>query len=136
MNTKVYLVSSGTYSDYHICCACSTMAKAEHAKKFYQADDIEEYVLDELPLHPEGTFAYHVRMLRDGSVVEVEIENGNYTGTIEDRWRPHGDGETVGFFMWAKNSQHAIKVANEIRSQIVASGEWTTDWHRWSENKP
>ena len=131
---KVYLVTDGSYSDYHLCCVCSSKEKADHAKKFYAAtNDIEEYELDALPDHPQGMFWYSVRMDRNGDTHAVEIENGDYTHA--DEWRPYGDNETVSFDMWATDEKHAVKIANERRAMIVASGEWTTNWDQWSKRK-
>lgn len=131
---KLYLVTDGDYSDYHLCCVCSSKQKADHAKKFYAAqNDIEEYELDALPDHPDGMFWYSVRMDRDGDTRSVKIEAGNHAH--EDEWSPYGDNETVCFYMWATDEKHAVKVANERRAMLVASGQWTTDWHQWRFQK-
>lgn len=129
---NIYLVTDGEYSDYRVMCACSTKEKAKYAKKFYVAEYIEEYELDALPDHPAGMFWYSVQMDRDGNSRNIEPESGVY-GTSSMDWCPYGDGETVGFSMWATNERHAVKVANERRAQLIASGEWTTDWNVWKE---
>lgn len=127
---KLYLVTDGQYSDYRLRCVCSSPEKADHAKKFYAADnDIEEYELDSLPDHPEGMFWYSVMMDRDGNARYISIENGKYAHN--DKWRPSGDNETVCFYMWAYDDKHAVKIANERRVMLVASGQWTTDWDKW-----
>lgn len=88
---------------------------------------------DGLAGEDNGMFWYSVRMDRNGDTRAVEIENGCYTHA--DEWRPYGDDETVSFDMWATDEKHAVKIANERRAMIVASGEWTTDWSQWRTRK-
>lgn len=44
----VYIVSAGDYSDYKIYGIYSTKEKAEYAKKLFDADEIEEWDIDDL----------------------------------------------------------------------------------------
>ncbi len=32
---------------------------------------------------------------------------------------------------WARDPEHAIKIANDRRLALIASGEWTTDFQQW-----
>ena len=62
MNTKVFLVSDGWYSDRCVRGIYSTAEKAELAKKVFSANnDVEEWTLDEIP----GAPAPPVSILRD-----------------------------------------------------------------------
>ena len=49
---KIYVVTTGCYSDYSIVGVCST---------------IEEYNVDEFPERPKGMYPFHVKMDRDGN---------------------------------------------------------------------
>jgi hypothetical protein len=137
---KVYIVSEGEYSDYHINGVYSTKEKAEFAHKLFgigedwdgKPVEIEEWELDALPNHPPGMFWYEVRMNENGNVEKVhtaDATDANEKWT--DEWRPYGDKRSVLFSQWAKDETHAIKIANEKRVQLIASGEWTTNHDEW-----
>lgn len=127
---KIYAVTNGSYSDYRIEGIYSTKEKAEEAHKLYASEnDIEEYDLDALPEHPPGMLRYYVKMDAAGNVGECKIEDAS--SMPKWKWSPYGDGKSVGFNMWAEDETHAVKSANEIRAQIIASNQWTTDWAEW-----
>ena len=134
---KVYVVTDGDYSDYHICGVYSTKELAEHGKALfsgrYGAAGVEEYELDDDKGVPFGMLPWGVRMGRDGEAREAERESAD--GQPLKEWAPYGDDETVYFEMFATDEQHAIKIANERRAGLIASGEWTTDWDAWSKRK-
>ena len=124
----IYLVTDGCYSDYRVLCVCSTRELAEEAKKLYMADnDIEEYVLDGLPEHPPGMLFYSVRMNAQGDTEIVER-----SAASDESWNPSSSGY-VAFRVWAYDDQHAVKIANERRAQLIANNEWTTNWEEWKE---
>jgi acyl-CoA reductase-like NAD-dependent aldehyde dehydrogenase len=37
----------------------------------------------------------------------------------------------VRFYMWAKDEEHAVKIANERRAALVAANVWTTNYDAW-----
>ena len=122
---KVFMVSRGDYSDYHVCCICSTMEKAEEAKKYYAADRIDEYLLDAIPKHPDGMYWYRVKMDEGGNTSEVGIRDGDDAEALHAvEYRYYGDGKHVCFYMFAKDEQHAVKIANERRAMLLAAGPW------------
>ena len=84
--SKIYLVTDGNYSDYHVLGAFSSMEKAEQAKLLYAADnDIEEYELDAIPDSPPGLFAYVVLMEIAGDVKSLWQES---VVGFKSRWHP------------------------------------------------
>ena len=123
--SKVYVVTDGYYSDYHVLGVYSSMEKAEHAKLLYAADnDIGEYYLDEVPVSPPGLLAYHVSMLVSGDVKDIwqdTVEGFKPRWFVAPQW---GADVIVMFRVWARDMEHAAKVANEWRAQIVALGLW------------
>lgn len=50
---KVYVITCGEYSDYHICAVCSTRERAEELRPLYSdrydIAEIEEYEMDKAP---------------------------------------------------------------------------------------
>ena len=129
---KVYMVTDGKYSDYSVDGIYSTMKKAELAKKLYDSsNEIVEMEVDHYPDHPEGMFYYKVRMDSAGNTDHVRIYNAAYKG--EHVWLPWGDGSCVAFNVWARDEEHAIKIANERRIMLLANGEWTADCDVWKQ---
>lgn len=128
----VYLVTSGTYSDYNVRGIYSTEEKAQEAKELFAADNyIEKIVIDEIPPHPEGMFLFSVRMDKDGECSKSEICDIGYQ---EVGWRPYGDGFNVLFHLFARDKEHAIKIANEKRIELLAMNKWETDFNKHSRN--
>lgn len=127
---KVFTVESGEYSDYTVHCVCSTRENAEVAAKLYgRGATVVERTLDEMPKHPSGKFHYYVRMNRAGESAECYLESAQ---CMPDWiWSPYGDGETVGFDVWAKDEAQAVKIANDRRRKLIALNKWTTDHGSW-----
>lgn len=137
----VYLVTDGDYSDYHVLGVYSAKDKAEHAAKLYAVGDnrIEEYELDEMPDAPPGMFRWQVDMDRGGNTIYTRHITV-IVGYNDSDWRPgpgtgrrenRKDSEYISFFVWARDESHAVKVANERRTRLIADGEWTTNWGAW-----
>ena len=127
--TIIYLVTNGSYSDYCVLGVYSTKEKAEHAKRLFAADNgVEEYKLDAIPDSPPGLLAYHVSMLVSGDVKDVwqdTVEGFESSWYVSPQW---GADVTVMFRVWARDIEHAVKISNEWRAQIVALGLW--DLHK------
>lgn len=128
----VYVLTKGDYSDYHIIGVYSTRDEAEKGVIEYDSEwgtpSIEEWDVDKHPAHPEGMLAYKVHMDRDGN---SEVHREGCDDFKGDDWAPYGDNQRVSFRMWARDEQHAVKIANERRMQQIASGQWMTDWEAW-----
>jgi len=129
---KVYIVTSGEYSDYKIEAVFSDKGKAEefvevcdkaitYYDKYYK---IEEYYLD---IPKEQLFYTEVYMGEDGGVhaacLEVasqHIDMGNDFGVF----RLYGGVPCFKWVVKTHDRERAIKVANEKRAQILALGIW------------
>lgn len=154
---KVWLVTQGSYSDYRVLAAFSSRALADACKELIRGDefdstDVEEFPLDPPePPHPPGLFPYTVGMARDGRVGYAhrdsqagfaELRKFDADGYMPQNFVILGDKDyTYGmsFTMWAADAEHAIKIANERRAALVASGLWdrtfeerrkVASWHR------
>ena len=125
---KVYIVTSGSYSDYGIKACFSTLEKADRYVSIPGVDgNVEEYELD-IALEPynRGLTFYTVKMLEHGDVVEAKPDDPTYTERFY-KYKDHGDPSnnwtiTCGFMLqgWYKSEEHAIKVCNEKRAQWIA----------------
>lgn len=110
---KIYAITKGIYSDYHICALTTSKSKAERLQKIYSDKyddaDIEEYedgegedlrllwFCDENGLNPE---------VRDYSSEEQVITN------------MHGEIQRV--YLYAKDAEHAEKKAHDMLAQYRA----------------
>lgn len=108
---SVFLLTSGEYSDYRVVGVFSTRDKAEAAVPFYPSrPEVEEYVLD-VPMHP-GWHFWTISMDEEGDCFycsndDPRLETSEYRPPNARRksWRSFG--------VWAKDEQHARKVAND-----------------------
>lgn len=133
--TTVYLVSCGQYSDYSIVGAFSTkeLAQAmidlhkEHAISMWHElnEEIEEYELDADSIqYRKGEILWYGEMGRDGS---CSCYRSPYPKPTEVRgmtlidW---GHYHKLFFCVFALSAEHAIKIANERRAQLIANNEW------------
>lgn len=121
---KVYIVTQGEYSDYHIEGVFSTREKAQeyldHIGSAWNAG-IEEYNIDEET--PRGVFLYNVKILDDGgkAVVEIMERDDRFTYRRKDVFGYHFTFITGWWFnVEAEDAKHAVKIASERLMQIKA----------------
>lgn len=135
---RIFLVTEGDYSDYHVVAAFSTREKAEKfAKKFVNPPEIEEYELDPVPerVYKDNMDLWYVQMAKDGKVWRSfktqpygEVDDSHFPDSIEVR----GDPDIFFCFnVWARDEDHAIKIANEKRTQYLANQMWKNDEKTW-----
>lgn len=121
--TTIYVVSTGDYSDYHILGVCSTKEKAVTLQTATGADHLEEWPLDELAdMAAKGFREWRVQMQRDGTVIECRCSALSERTDLRDY---AGPGNNVRFYCNAKSQDHAVKIANERRAQMIANNEWS-----------
>jgi hypothetical protein len=120
-NTKIYIVTSGSYSDYHIAGVFSDMSVAkEFADKYspYESD-VEMYDLDV----PKSSWTVKtVTMDRHGNVINIydricELKD------IDNVFIPRIDRDGyIVINVRTDDDKTAIKVANENRTCMIAEG--------------
>ena len=76
----------------------------------------------------DGNSTCNRRSVGDYDIEESECPDGFY-------WQPRHDKKHVIFLMWAKDEIHAVKIANEHRTQLIATNKWNTDWECWYKSK-
>lgn len=128
--TTVYVVTTGSYSDYGIVAIFSTRETAEMLIRncpegTYPAyNDIEEYELDKFEEQiKQGKQQWWVRMRENGTVDTVQEESPPIDIGVQVFNTSH-DGVMMIVTTWADNKEHAIKIANERRSALIASNQW------------
>ena len=133
---KIYIVTSGSYSDYNIQGVFSTHKKAEKVANAYSDCNIEEWDVDTLfSIARKGLVRFYINMERDGEVLssgkcgspynaEEEIET---TAEVEQEYtHTYGYVEPAHLHVkcWARNEKHAIKIASEHLAMTIARGDW------------
>ena len=130
---KVFIVTSGCYSDYGISSVYSTREAAEKAIGDDKDNDgygsrIEEYVLDPDDRHREGYKSYVVTMLRDGTTEEIEEDDFFYGQTSCEIWErskcTNPKADCLSVQVAVRRKEHAVKIANEKRAALIATNQW------------
>lgn len=123
---KIYVVTAGCYSDYHICAIFSTKEFAEKYIKINGGDNprIEEYEINAYnDLLNKNYKMFTVFMDKDGN---SEIRVNEYLSDQPNHvWFFKAElVDKLGINVIAKNEKHAIKIVNEKRIQLIANEMW------------
>ena len=119
---KIYIVTSGEYSDYGI---DAVFTDKELAEKFIkeQKGEIEVWEANEYTKIPQNRDVYQVIIYVDnGEIQGTEKTNSNWHDALNDNmlfWRKICGIERgrLVIYCFAKDREHAIKIANEKRVQ-------------------
>lgn len=139
----IYIVTQGEYSDYQIVCVFDDKEiAARYAEPFGCGVAIEEYTLNEYADQAQsGRFPFSVHVWKDGDGAraypvnqrdEVAWSIGRTSkpttyqeeGMGRHRFVPGDLVEVLRGVVMARDEAHAIKIANERRTQLLATGEW------------
>ena len=144
---KIWLVFTGEYSAYEAVAVFDDHHKAE-AEEFAKlvGGEVEEHPLSLNPTHqepPAGQSFFYLQMCRDGSLsswfggdkgIKKEhrlcddgtLRYSDYrVWTHADRPRARRSHWRLDVRLYARDEEHAVKVANEIRIQILAGAKPT-----------
>lgn len=127
---KIYVITKGEYSDYHICAVTENKEKAEIlCEKFacdYETAQIEEYDTEFNELIINNKKAYHCYYKEDG---DIEITEASFDIIVEYNTRVHRfskdswmykQGNLLEVYLFANNSKDAIKKASDKFSKYRA----------------
>lgn len=132
----IYIVTSGSYSDYKIHSVFTDKAIAEayiNAFTFaYDDASIEEFEENLFAEQLKNRYiAFKINMDIDGNVLKIEKcndyvltnENKPYhiSGTVYVDYLKRIDVLNLDMSVLAKDEQHAIKIVNEKRGQLIAA---------------
>lgn len=140
----VWIIEHGSYSDYRVVGIYSSHQKAQRVADYLNSGDSawSTATVRERPLDPAvdainaGYMCYVVNMLRDGTVERVvaspidayDIEEHSRVRVWErskaPAYRDKNVPDCLSGHVLAKNEEHAIKIVNERRTQMIANGEW------------
>ena len=124
-NTIVYVVTSGSYSDYHIDAVFSEKELAEAYKERWGEpydSHVGEWDLDSPdPYQHPGLSCFQIQMGRSGDTHYIS-KIAPPLGEDEIRQSLWKGEPLIEVFCWARDEQHAIKIANERRTRAIAEG--------------
>lgn len=121
---KVYVITKGAYSDYHICAVAATKEIAEKLQKIYSEDSWNDAIIEEYDLNGARD---DVRVFYD-----VTFKDDRVSACFNE----YGEKESIYFFKgnkWqsdcmivcvkARDEDHAIKIAQDRRAEYLAKKE-------------
>lgn len=133
---RVYLVTAGDYSDTHVVGVFSTQEKADQVASIYPDGDacVRAVDVDADPGFPKGKQLYMVSMNRQGDTIATERSAPNGYPIDKRCWLGQSYQTPKQVVMrtkcWAGNEHHAVKIANERRSMLIALGKWPQNWDK------
>lgn len=131
----IYVITKGSYSDYHICAVATDKKHAEKLAKIYtdRMDDakIEEYDTDAPADLLAGRVPYEVVFRGDGSVYRstnrAECDWALTPGVYElDPRMLFSSPGALSVKLYAPDEETAVKVAAEKRAEYLAQKEVIT----------
>jgi len=123
---KVYIVTQGSYSDYHIVNVFSTKEKADTYVKEC-GGDINEFELD---LPRNEWWEITIRMRKDGEIKDKYSFDREYHTYSKYQASHFCCYDTYGNFVYSvvtDDEKIAIKVTNEKRAIILANDAWLNE---------
>lgn len=128
---KVYIITKGAYSDYHICAVATDKKKAEILKKAFDDKDgwreacIETYETDQFITEIENGFKLYDCVAQDeGDLLVSRYEFDLDCMTDSDfrvkRFSKGWCAPGYGIKVWAKDKDHARKIAADKIAEYKA----------------
>lgn len=128
---KVYVITAGTYSNYHICAVAIDPVSAENLRLLYSDGwngeaYIEEFETEERFIRPET--CWHITITKDGKLHRCYEKNLAGDGIRVDINRVSYFFVDYDVDVVAKDREHAIKIAQDLIAQykyerMVEEGE-------------
>lgn len=117
---KIYVITKGEYSSYHICAVATDPAKADQLAEFYSdrydTASVEEYDTEDVPDLTKGKSVFLIRFDKRGNV-DTAYEN-------PEDWDDNAIGMNANGAVWmyvqADTKVDAIKIGAERRAKFLA----------------
>jgi len=130
--SKVFVVTRGSYSDYGISGIFTTRKLAQafiasFKKGYNEFNDIETWTLNPFEIAlKKGYKPYFLRIDKKGNTSNIKITDNSY-GFEENMIYGFDVNNHMYLYTYALSPEHAIKIANEKRIQILAKDKWPKD---------
>jgi hypothetical protein len=125
----IYVVTSGSYSDYGINAVFDDEQLAKDFIAMFEKGNYIDMQIEEWKLNPEEENIrakrklYFLRMNKEGIASDISIEGSSfsidYINTIQ-----FDNKKNLMVRCFADDEKHAIKIANEKRVQVIANNKW------------
>lgn len=116
---KIYVITKGEYSDYHICAVATDPAKADKLAEFYSdkhnPSEVEEFDTEAVPDLTKGMTAFIVGFDKRGEVRNVY----EHPESWDDNITIYADC-SVSMCVQANSKEDAIKIGAEKRAKFLA----------------
>jgi len=144
MADTIWVIEQGEYSEYEVVGVFSSEQNAQAVADAINAtrhgSRSSEATVAEWPLDPaidalrQGFVPFVVMMLEDGTVELAQRHTvSSAPSLVEDtfmcrrsKWRAT-EPDVLRAVVFAKDEAHAIKITNEHRTRLIATGEWAND---------
>lgn len=113
---KVYIVTDGDYSDYHIEAVFTDKEKAEMYAALHCKDNVEEYDADviEFDAKVEPWIAHHCYF----TINHWHCDDIHYSKKYDNRiWKSSFNGVQACIYLKERNSAKAIKIAQDLYAE-------------------
>lgn len=122
---KVYLVSSGSYDDYHVVGICSTYKKAKRMMDIYNVENHMEIItIDDMPDIPAGYQFWRIDAFLQKN--NIDICRWEFDKDLEEKitFFNFNHSPKITMYCFAKNKTHAEKIFSKKKADLILSGEW------------
>lgn len=120
---KVYVITKGEYSEYHICAVATDYEKACILQKKFSAKygptEIEEFDTEDFNDIFTGKNLYDVWFGSNGNMVQVFEEDMDYFSVQNNPVRVLKSG-MIAVYVFAFNKESAVKIAAEKRAMELS----------------
>jgi len=121
----IYVVTQGEYSHYRIVGVFTDKALAEKCVDMMVDTSVEVFIPNQHRTELEaGLMLYDIGITRDGDVNTDLSDAGFYIRERSLEWVMYG---MLWLNIWARDIDHAAKIANEKRISLIAQNLWAPD---------
>ena len=131
--SKIFIVTSGSYSDYAI---WEVFKNKDNAKKYIDFNGIKEAEIEEFEIYDDDNFdvvyknrereVHYIRINKEGKIIYWLMEKNNLDA-IKNALNKREEinlWDELCLYIFARDKKHAIKIANEKRVKHIANNTW------------
>lgn len=113
---KVYIVTDGAYSDYHIEAVYTDEKKAKIYAALHGCGNVEEYDADAIEIDGEfEPWIAHYCCYTNGF---WHCENTHYSKRYDNRvWKSHFNGVQASIYLKERDTEKALKIAQDLYAE-------------------
>jgi hypothetical protein len=144
----VYIVTSGSYSDYHIVGVFTGQQEAADFADLFQCDGVEVWGLNPHRAYVQaGKLVWDVELNECGQVLNVDVRDPGteteqpHSAAFVKEWDSLQPDYFIALMVWdvvAPTREHAVKIAHDYWAIIKAQRGWATrqDFKRHHKEHP